>query len=85
MNSTIVEHPQSLVPMGIPGASQVALEVKTRPANAGDVRDTGSIPGTGIPLEKEVATRSSTLAWEIPRTEESGGLQSTGSQRVRHD
>ena len=37
------------------------------------------------PLEKEMATHSSTLAWEIPWTEEPGGLQSTGSQRVRHD
>ena len=32
------------------------------------------------PLEKEMATRSSTLAWEIPWTEEPGGLQSMGSQ-----
>ena len=37
------------------------------------------------PLEKEMATRSSTLAWKIPWTEESGRLQSMGSQRVRHD
>ena len=37
------------------------------------------------PLEKEMATDSSILAWEIPRTEEPGGLQSMGSQRVRHD
>ena len=37
------------------------------------------------PLEKEVATHSSTLAWRIPWTEELGGLQSTGSQRVGHD
>ena len=37
------------------------------------------------PLEEEMATHSSTLAWEIPRTEEPGGLQSMGSQRVRHD
>ena len=35
------------------------------------------------PLEKEMATHSSILAWEIPQTEEPGGLQSTGSQRVR--
>ena len=34
------------------------------------------------PLEKEVATHSSVLAWEIPWTEEPGGLQSMGSQRV---
>ena len=37
------------------------------------------------PLEKEMATHSSILAWEIPWTEEPGGLQSIGSQRVRHD
>ena len=36
------------------------------------------------PLEKEMATHSSILAWEIPWTEEPGGLQSTGSQRVGH-
>ena len=36
-------------------------------------------------LEKEMATHSSTLAWRIPWREEPGGLQSTGSQRVRHD
>ena len=36
-------------------------------------------------LEKEMATRSSILAWKIPWTEEPGGLQSTGSQRVGHD
>ena len=35
-------------------------------------------------LEKEMATHSSTLAWEIPWTEERGGLQSMGLQRVRH-
>ena len=37
------------------------------------------------PLEKGMATHSSILAWRIPGTEESGGLQSMGSQRVRHD
>ena len=37
------------------------------------------------PLEKEMATHSSILAWRIPRMEEPGGLQSTGSQRVGHD
>ena len=37
------------------------------------------------PLEKEMATHSSILAWEIPQTEEPGGLQSMWSQRVRHD
>ena len=37
------------------------------------------------PLEQEIATNSSILAWEIPWTEETGGLQSMGSQRVRGD
>ena len=37
------------------------------------------------PLEKEMATHSSIPAWEIPRTEDPGGLQSMGSQRVGHD
>ena len=37
------------------------------------------------PLEEEMATHSSVLAWEIPWTEEPGGLQSMGSQRVRHN
>ena len=36
-------------------------------------------------LEEEMATQSSILAWEIPGTEEPGGLQSRGLQRVRHD
>ena len=37
------------------------------------------------PVEKEMATHSSILAWEILWTEEPGGLQSTGPQRVKHD
>ena len=37
------------------------------------------------PLEEDMATHSSILAWKIPWTEERGGLQSTGSQRIRHD
>ena len=41
--------------------------------------------GQEDPLEKEMATHSSILAWRIPWTEELGGLQSTGSQRVGHD
>ena len=47
--------------------------VKNLPASAGD---TGWIPGSGNPLEKGMATHSSILAWEIPWTEEPGGLQS---------
>ena len=41
--------------------------------------------GQEDPLEQEMATHSSVLAWEIPWTEEPGGLQSTRSQRVRHN
>ena len=41
--------------------------------------------GQEDPMEKEMAVRSSILAWRIPWTEEPGGLQSTGSQRVGHD
>ena len=37
------------------------------------------------PLEEDTATHSSILAWEIPKTEEPGGLQSMGLQRIRHD
>ena len=40
--------------------------------------------GLADPLEEEMATYSSILAWEIPWTEEPGGLQSMGSQRVGH-
>ena len=45
------------------------------------------IPSLGWedPLEKEMATHATILAWRIPWTEEAGGLQSTGSQRVRYN
>ena len=59
--------------LGLPGGSVV----KNSPAIAGDI---GSIPGEEDPLEKEMATHSSILAWEIPWTEEPGRLQSMGSQ-----
>ena len=52
---------------GFPGGSVV----KTLPASAGDARDLGSIPGRQDPLEKEMATHSSILAWKIPWTERS--------------
>ena len=42
-------------------------------------------PGQEDPLEKGMATHSSILAWRIPWTEEPGGLQSIGSQRIGHD
>ena len=41
--------------------------------------------GWEVPLEKKMAAHSSILAWRVPRTEEPGGLQSMGSQRVGHD
>ena len=68
----------SILGLGLPGG----LVVKNPPA---DARDTGSIPGWEDPLEKEMATHSSILAWRIPRTEEAGGLQSMGSHRAGHD
>ena len=42
-------------------------------------------PGWEDPLEQEMATHSSILAWKIPWTDEPGGLQSMGLQRVKHD
>ena len=64
--------------MGLPGSSTV----KNLPAKQKTwVRSLG----WEDPLEKEMATHSSILAWEIPWMEEPGGLQSTASQRVRHD
>ena len=58
--------------------------VKNPLANAGDIRDMGLIPGSEDPLEKGMATHSGILAWRIPWTEEPGGLQSMGLQRVEH-
>ena len=64
--------------MRLPGGTAV----KTLPDN---VRDAGLIPESEDPLEEEMATHSSILAWRIPWTEEPGGLQSMVSQRVRHN
>ena len=64
---------------------QVALMVKNLPANRRGIRDAGLNLGQKDPLEKEMATHSSTLAWRIPCTEEPGGLQSTGAGRVGYD
>ena len=47
--------------------------------------DSGSIPGSGHPLEKGITTHSSVFAWRIPWTDEPGGLQFVESQRVRHN
>ena len=59
--------------------------VKNLPANAGNARYAVRSQGQEDPLEQEMATHFSILAREIPWTEEPGGLQSMGSQRVRHD
>ena len=62
--------------------------VKNPPANAGDIRDEGMRVRSldwEDPLEKEMATHSSILAWRIPWTEKPGGLQSMRLQRVRHN
>ena len=64
--------------VGFPGGSVV----KNLPANAGDMVRT---LGRDDHVEKEMATRSSILAWESPWAEESGGLQPIGLQRVRYD
>ena len=56
--------------------------VKNPPANAGDV---GSITGWGDPLEEEMATCSSILAWRIPWTEELAGYSPWGRKRIRHN
>ena len=66
-------------------ASWVGASVKNPPANAGDVRGTGSIPRSEDPLEEDIATHFSILAWRIPWIEEPGGLQPIESHRVGHD
>ena len=53
--------------------------------SACNVRVVGSIPGLGRSSGPEAAAHSNILAWEIPWTEDPGGLQSLGSQRVRYD
>ena len=62
------------------GSSQVALVVKNPLGKAKDKRDIGSIPDQEDPLEEGTATTPVFLPGEEP-----GGLQSMGSQRVRHD
>ena len=59
--------------------------VKNPLANVGDTGDVGSIHGWEDPLEEEMANHSSTLAGKSPWTEEPGGLQSMGLQRVGYD
>ena len=68
---------RSLPPRGFPGGS----DGKESTVQDNWVRSLGQED----PLEKGMATQSSILAWRIPWTEEPGGLQSMGLQRVRHD
>ena len=70
--------------MGI-RASPGGTSGKELACNAGDGRDVSSIPGSGRSPGEGNSNRSSILAWEIPWTEEPGGLQSMGLQRVKHD
>ena len=65
--------------LNIAQASQVVLVVKKLTVNAGDIRDTGSIPGQEDPQEEGMATHSSILAWRIPM--DRGAWQAT-VQRV---
>ena len=74
-----------MVPFGPLGFSRRLLKklsfsggsaVKNLPGSAGDIRDAVQPLGREDPLEEEMATPSSILAWEIPWTEEPGGLQS---------
>ena len=53
--------------------------------SACNVGDPDSIPGSEDPVDKEMAIQSGILAWRISWTEEPGGLESMGSQRVRHN
>ena len=65
-----IEH---LLTTGFPGGATI----KNLSADAGDIRDAGSIPGLGSPLEEEKAAHSSIPAGRIPWTEKPGGLWST--------
>ena len=66
-------------------ASPIAHWVKNLPAIQETQETQVQSLGGEDPLKKERATHSSILAWEIPCTEEPGGLQSKGSQRAGHD
>ena len=66
---------------GLPHSSEVKCLPAVLEVQGTQVRSLGRED----PLEEEMTTRSSILAWRIPWTEEPSGLQSIGSQRVRHD
>ena len=72
--------------MGFPGGSDRAPQVAQMVKNLPAMQETSvQFLGQEDTLEKEIATLSSILAWRIPWTKESSGLQSMGLQRVRHN
>ena len=75
------EHSLPLSPRSLLWASLVKMVKNLSAMQETWIQSLGQVD----PLEKAMATNSSILAWRIPGTEEPGGLQSTGSQRVGHD
>ena len=63
----------------------MVLMVKNLSANAGDIREAGSVPGSGKCPERGMATHPSIFAWRIRWTEGLSEVQSIGSQRVRQN
>ena len=63
----------------------MAQLVKNPPVNAGDIRDASSMPGSGRSPGEGRGNPLEHSCWRSPWTEEPGGLQSIGLQRVRHD
>ena len=84
-------NPQFLIKMPVQGFYSFTLGLlqwlisQESICSAGDSGDAVPPLGREDPLEKDMATHSSILAWRIPWTEEPGGLQSMGLQRVGHD
>ena len=72
------------IKLGSPALQADSLPTEL-PASAGSGIDSGSISGSGRYTGVGTVTLSNILAWRIPWTQEPGGLQSIGSQRVRHD
>ena len=70
-----------MILVGFPGGS----EVKNLPATQELQETRVQSQGQEDPLEKDMATNSRILVWDIQQTEEDDGLQSIGPQRVRHD
>ena len=66
-------------------ASHMTLVAKNLPASAGDIKDVGSIPESERSPGGRQGTYSRICAWRIPWTEEPGGLQAIGLQRIGHD